>query len=124
MRTKRYSIILLYINTIGCSNYRIVEKTEYKILDNEKPSIRVNLLDGTFYETRNYVFRVDTLIIITPKTLFYKGHTVTIPLENISNIKKQEIDPTDTALLGLGTALLLFFMIEVGSGFGDAFSGI
>lgn len=110
-------LLLISIHAVGCSSWRLVHKTEYQHLNKERPSIHVMLVDGTRYETQNYVFLVDTLIIRTSKTPFYKGREVAIPSEKIASIKRLGIDHENVALLSIGTVALVYLLIRAGSGF-------
>ena len=117
---KHIILYAIFIYSIGCSNWRMVNKSEYHNLKNENHRIQVNLVDGTHYETQNYIFHSDSLIILTPKTLFYRGHSVPISFEAISNIKKQEIDSRKVILLGIGSVLIFYTIFEIGRGLDGA----
>lgn len=109
-------IILLAIfhNQFACSTWRLVHEREYHKLKKEKPAILVELVDGTRYETMNYIVHPDSLIIVGSKTLFYKGNRLAIPNEKILTVKKKERNSRKSILLGVGTVVVLVTIFELG----------
>lgn len=119
--SKHTILIIIFIHAIGCSSWRMVPKKEFGELNSDKSTIQVKLVDGSLYETQNYIFRSDSLIIVTLKTPFYKGSKISIPLEKIFSIKKQETDQVNVSLLVVMTVTLIYLLHETGKGYSGVF---
>lgn len=107
-------LFAIFHNQFACSTWRVVHEREYHELREENAAISVELVDGTRYETMNYIVHPDSIIIVGYKTLFYKGHRLAIPIKNILTVKKRVIDSRKSILLGLGTVVVLVTIFELG----------
>jgi hypothetical protein len=121
---KRVFILFVYLNSIGCTSWHRVQKSDFDEIQQEKPYIRIVLTNGSIYETKNYSITADSLFIFTAKTPFYKGKKTAIPLDNIATIRKLEIDPQGTTLLVIVTVIGIFVIYSFSKGLGSAYSGL
>lgn len=121
---KHITMVLIYLNSVGCSNWHLVERTEFQEIKKDKPRIKVELIDGSVFETKNYYITPDSLVIFTAKTPFYQGNRRAIPLAKIATIEMQKIDPQKTVVLGIVGVLGFYAIISAIQGLGKAYSGL
>jgi hypothetical protein len=118
-------MVLIYLNSVGCSNWHLVERTEFQEIRKDKPRIKVELIDGSVFETKKYYITPDSLVIFTAKTPFYQGNIRAIPLAKIATIEMLKIDPQKTVVvLGIVGVLGFYAIISAIQELNKAYSGL
>lgn len=108
---KRSVLVLVFLNLIACSNWQLVQRSDFQEIRKEKPFIRVALTDGSLYETKNYSINTDSLVIFTSEKSSYTGKTSAIPLDKVETIKKKKVDQAKSVLLTTISAIGFFALI-------------
>lgn len=104
-------LVLVFLNSIACSNWRLVQRSDLQKVNKEKPFIKVALTDGSFYKTKNYSINTDSLVIFTSEKSSYTGKRSAIPLDKVATIKKQKKELGQTLLLKIVSVVGFFAII-------------
>ncbi len=115
---------MLGVLTLSCSKW-VVPRTDYLDLNQPKKRLKIEFVkEGEPYETTNYEFFSDSLLITGAKTPFYQGKPVAFALDSIAVVKAHEVDPAAT-VIGVVVSLSGFYLlINALSGLGSAGSGL
>ncbi len=107
--------LLVAVTVFGCAHYRTVAREDWWTLGAERPTLRVTLFNGNVYETKHYYVGQDTLYLVKPRTLLYKGHMTAIPFGAIASIARLRVSPSEMAVITVASVAVFYLLLKAAS---------